>query len=81
MDTARDSWLEAVLDVVVHSQVAFNQVSEILNDFSTVLVQKSLELGDIFKLIEMLLELSIEVLEDAKILVQDLNQLIGLHLI
>lgn len=81
MDTARDSWLEAVLDVVVHSQVAFNQVSEILNDFSTVLVQKSLELGDIFKLIEMLLELSIEVLEDAKILVQDLNQLIGFHLI
>lgn len=81
MDTARDSWLEAVLDVVVHSQVAFNQVSEILNDFSTVLVQKSLELGDVFKLIEMLLELSIEVLEDAKILVQDLNQLIGLHLI
>lgn len=81
MDTARDSWLEAVLDVVVHSKVAFNKVSEILNDFSTVLVQKSLELGDIFKLIEMLLELSIEVLEDAKILVQDLNQLIGLHLI
>lgn len=81
MDTARDSRLEAVLDVVVHSQVAFNQVSEILNDFSTVLVQKSLELGDIFKLIEMLLELSIEVLEDAKILVQDLNQLIGFHLI
>lgn len=81
MDTARDSWLEAVLDVVVHSQVAFNQVSEILNDFSTVLVQKSLELRDVFKLIEMLLELSIEVLEDAKILVQDLNQLIGLHLI
>lgn len=81
MDTARDSWLEAVLDVVVHSKVAFNKVSEILNDFSTVLVQKSLELGDVFKLIEMLLELSIEVLEDAKILVQDLNQLIGLHLI
>lgn len=50
---------EAVLDVVIDSHIGFNEVTELLNDLIRVLLKESLETAEGFKLIEILLKLSI----------------------
>ena len=53
--------METVLDVVVNSQICLNQIREIFDDFCLVFVQKSLQLRDVLKLIEVLFKLSIKI--------------------
>lgn len=54
-----DSWLEAVFHVIVHSEVAFNQVVEIFDDLGVVLVEESLEHCHTFKFIEVFFKFSV----------------------
>lgn len=68
--------METVLDVVVHTKVGFNKVGKVLDDFSLVLVQKSLQFRNVFKFIEVLFELCIKVNKNLVILVQDFEKLI-----
>lgn len=76
MHSAGDTRLEAVLDVVVDPEVGFDQGGEVSDDFVGVLVQQSLQLGDILEFIEILFELSIEVQENLLVVSQDRNELL-----
>ena len=60
MDSAGDAWLETVLDIVVNSEVWFNETSEVLDNLRIFFVQESLQFGDILKLTEVLLKFSVE---------------------
>ena len=68
--------METVLNVVVHTKVGFDKVGKVLDDFSLVLVQKSLQFGNIFEFIKVLFELCIKVNKDLVILVQNFEKLI-----
>lgn len=81
MHSARHTGLEAVLHVVVDAQVALDQVCELLDDLRAIFVKEPLELGNILELVEMLLEFGVKVLENAQVLVKDLDELVGLHLV
>jgi hypothetical protein len=37
MDSAKHTWFEAIFDVVVYSQIGFNQKLEIFNNFALIL--------------------------------------------
>lgn len=43
VNSARNSRMETVLDVVVHSKVCFDQVREVFDDLVLVFVEKSLQ--------------------------------------
>lgn len=49
--------METILDVVVYTKIGLNKVRKVLDDFSLVLVQKSLQFGNVFEFIEVLFEL------------------------
>ena len=69
MNSTWNTWLEAVFNVIVNSKIGFDQISKIINDFILVFIHKSLQLWSIFKLIEVLFKLSIEVQENIVVLV------------
>lgn len=58
-------WAEAALDVVVHAQVAFNDFSEIPDDFIGIFIEQALQFAHLLIVVEVLLILSIEFDEDA----------------
>ena len=55
---------KAALDVVVHSQVSFNDVSEVPYNLIRVFVEQSLELAHFFIVVEVLLVLCVELNEN-----------------
>jgi len=69
MDSAGDAWLETVLDIVVNSEVWFNETSEVLDNLRIFFVQESLQFGDILELTEVLLKFSVELEEYLVVLV------------
>lgn len=69
MNSTWNTWLKAVFDVIVNSEVCFDQISKIINDFILVFIHKSLQLWSIFKLIKVFFKLSIEVQENIVVLV------------
>ena len=76
MHSAGDTWLEAVLDVVVNPEVGFDQSGEVSDDFVGFLVQQSLQLGHILEFVEILFELRVEVQENLLVVSQDFNKLL-----
>lgn len=74
------TWLETVLDVVVDSQVGVDQIIEIADNFARIFIQQSLQFADIFKFVEELLELSVEVLENCKVVSQDGRKFFLVHI-
>ena len=60
----RKVWAKAVLDVVVHSQVPVDNIIEVINDLIRILVKQPLQFGHFLVVVEVLLVLSIELVED-----------------
>lgn len=63
--------METIFYVVVHTKVGLNKIGKVLDDFSLILVQKSLQFGNVFKFIKILFELCIKVNKNLVVLVQD----------
>ena len=49
--------METVFNIVVNTKISLNKVRKVLDDFSLVLIQKSLQFGNVFEFIEVLFEL------------------------
>ena len=64
MEALRQLRPKAALDVVVHSQVSFNDVSEVPHNLIRVFVEQSLELAHFFIVVEVLLVLCVELNEN-----------------
>jgi hypothetical protein len=59
VNSAGNTWVEAILDVVVNAQVCLDQVGEVFNNLALVFVEKSLQFGDVLELVEILFEFCI----------------------
>ena len=55
---------KAALDVVVHSEVALNDISEILHNFVGILVKESLKFGHLLVVVEILFVLGVQLDEN-----------------
>ena len=67
---------ETTLDVVVNSEVSFNEVVKVVNNLICVLVEKSLQLAHLLVVVEVLLVLGVKLFEDELVVLEGLNQLV-----
>lgn len=72
---------KATLDVVVNSKVSLNHISEILDDFIGVLVEKSLKLGHFFVIVEIFLVFGVQLDKNRLEVLEGLNKLLSTPLL
>lgn len=77
----RDTRLEAILDVVINSQIGVNQIVEIADDFARIFIQQSLQFTDILEFVEELLELGVQVFEDRQVVSERGSELLLVHVL
>ena len=75
MESLRQLGTKTAFDVVVDSQVALHDVSEIAHDLISIFVEQPLQLAHFFIVIEILLVLSVKLREDGLKVLERLNKL------
>ena len=73
--------LEAILDIVINSQIGVDQIIEIADDFACIFIQQSLQFAYIFEFVEELFKLGVEVLEDGQVVPKGHSELLLVHVL
>lgn len=81
MQALGELWPEAALDVVVHAEVAFDDISEIPDNLVCILVKQALQLAHFLVVIEILFILSVKLDKDTLKVLERLNQLLSAALL
>ena len=72
---------EAAFDVVVDSQVALDNIGEVLNDLVCILVEESLQFGHLLVIVEILLILGVKLNKDGLKVLEGLYELLSAPLL